>query len=325
VNELLAGFATSTPFLLFEFQANPASQTKNQKYMPSENKMSTIKIAGIQTSCQQDTQVNLRRTLEMIEQAASAGANVVCLQELFNNLYFCQSETHEHFQLGESIPGPTTVALADVARRLKIVIIVPIFERRTAGLFHNTAAVIDADGKLLGSYRKMHIPDDPSFMEKFYFTPGDKGFLNWETQFGDMGVCICWDQWYPEAARLTALRGSSVLFYPTAIGWLAEDKQAYGESQLAAWQTMMRSHAIANGVFVVAVNRVGVESNIEFWGNSFICDPYGNIIAEASRESDAILLADCDLSLIETARTHWPFLRDRRIDAYDDLKRRLID
>jgi len=287
--------------------------------------MQHIQIAGIQMSCESDPQCNLDRTIEKIEQAAALGANVVCLQELFNNRYFCQSETHAYFQLGEPIPGPTCQRLQSVAKQHKLVVIVPIFERRAPGVFHNSAAVIDADGSLLGSYRKMHIPDDPNYYEKFYFTPGDKGFLNWPTAAGNFGVCICWDQWFPEAARLTAMTGAQVLFYPTAIGWLAEDKQQYGESQLRAWQTMMRSHAIANGVFVVAVNRVGIEENIQFWGNSFVCDPYGNILVEANRDDEEIMLAQCDLSLIETARTHWPFLRDRRIDAYHDLTKRFLD
>ena len=287
--------------------------------------MQNIQIAGIQMSCEADPNRNLDRTIEKIGQAAALGANVVCLQELFNNRYFCQSETHAHFQLAEPIPGPTVQRLQAIAKQHELVVIVPIFERRAPGVFHNSAAVINADGTLLGSYRKMHIPDDPHYYEKFYFTPGDKGFLNWQTAAGDLGVCICWDQWFPEAARLTAMTGAQVLFYPTAIGWLAEDKQEYGESQLRAWQTMMRSHAIANGVFVVAVNRVGTEDQIQFWGNSFICDPYGNFLCEASRDAEEIMMAECDLSLIETARTHWPFLRDRRIDAFSDLSKRFLD
>ena len=249
----------------------------------------------------------------------------VATQELFASRYFCQVEDAALFQLAEPIPGPTCQRLQSVARQHKLVVIVPIFERRAPGVFHNSAAVIDADGTMLGSYRKMHIPDDPHYYEKFYFTPGDKGFLNWRTAAGNLGVCICWDQWFPEAARLTALAGAQVLFYPTAIGWLAEDKRDYGEGQLQAWQTMMRSHAIANGVFVVAVNRVGTEDNIQFWGNSFVCDPYGNILTEANRDGEEIMLAQCDLSLIETARTHWPFLRDRRIDMYRDLNQRFLD
>ena len=284
-----------------------------------------VQVAAIQMKCQQDRKTNIERTIEKIQQAVSAGAQIVCLQELFVSPYFCQTEDHAHFELAEPIPGLTTDRLCQLASELKAVIVVPLFERRTAGVFHNSAVVIDIDGSIVGKYRKMHIPDDPNFLEKFYFTPGDLGFKTFETSVCKIGVCICWDQWFPEAARLTALSGAEILVFPTAIGWLAEDKQDFGESQLNSWQTMMRSHAIANGVFVVAPNRVGTEDNIEFWGSSFIADPYGNMLAEAGREEEEILAATCDLSVIETARTHWPFLRDRRIDAYDGLSKRLLD
>lgn len=224
--------------------------------------------------------------------------------------------------MAETIPGPTTNALSDVAKRLGVVIVGGVFERRAAGVFHNSAVVIESDGSILGVYRKMHIPDDPYFYEKFFFTPGDLGFKNFETSVGNVGVCICWDQWFPEAARLTAMQGAEILVYPTAIGWQAPEKAEFGESQRNAWQTMMRSHAIANGVFLVAPNRVGVEDNIEFWGSSFISDPYGNLIKVASDANAETLVVDCDLSLVQTARTHWPFFRDRRIDAYGGLTER---
>ncbi len=287
--------------------------------------MKKVSIAAIQSTCTANVQKNVERTVQQIEAAAKAGAQLICLQELFAGLYFCQSEDHEQFKLAEPIPGPIINRLCDVAAQNKVVIVAGIFERRAAGLYHNSAAIIEADGSILGIYRKMHIPDDPYFYEKFYFTPGDLGFKCFDTSIGKVGVCICWDQWFPEAARLTALRGAEILVYPTAIGWQAPEKAEYGEAQRNAWQTMMRSHAIANGVFLVAPNRVGVEDHIEFWGSSFIADPYGNMLCVAESTAPQTLIAECDLSLIETARTHWPFLRDRRIDAYGDLTKRFID
>lgn len=287
--------------------------------------MNNLSIAALQSACSDDLSTNLRQTEQQIVRAADDGARLICLQELFASKYFCQSEDHSQFQLAESIPGPTTERLSKIAQQKQVVIVAGIFERRTAGLFHNSAVVIDSDGSLAGHYRKMHIPDDPYFYEKFYFTPGDLGFQSIKTSVGEVGVCICWDQWFPEAARLTCLQGAQILVYPTAIGWQAPEKAQYGASQLNAWQTMMRSHAIANGVFLVAPNRVGTEGHIEFWGSSFIADPYGNMLAVASDHEDAILTADCDLDLVETARTHWPFFRDRRIDAYGDLTRRFVD
>lgn len=285
-----------------------------------------LQVAAIQKTCLDDVQINVKHAVELIRKAADQQATLVCLQELFTSRYFCQSEDHAQFEHAESIPGPTTDILCQLAGQLEIVIVAGLFERRTAGLFHNSAVVIDSDGSLVGVYRKMHIPDDPHYYEKFYFTPGDvNGFKVFQTSVGKIGICICWDQWFPEAARLTALRGADFLIYPTAIGWLAEDKQEFGESQLNAWQTMMRSHAIANGVFVVAPNRVGIEDHVEFWGSSFVCDPYGNLLAEGSRSQTEIVTAECRLEKIETARTHWPFLRDRRIDAYEDITKRWID
>ncbi|MEM7454559.1 MAG: carbon-nitrogen hydrolase [Planctomycetota bacterium] len=279
----------------------------------------------MQLSCNRDTADNVQRTIGQIRLAAERGANLVCLQELFSSLYFCQSEDHDKFDLAESIPGPLTQQLSDVARECGVVLVAGLFERRAAGLFHNTAVIFETNGTIAGTYRKMHIPDDPFFYEKFYFTPGDTGFQAFETSIGKIGICICWDQWFPEAARLTALQGAEILIYPTAIGWQAPEKETFGPSQLSAWLTMMRSHAIANGVFVVAPNRVGLEDNIEFWGNSFVSDPYGNILAQSGDSKPETMVVECDLNLVEVARTHWPFLRDRRIDAYAGLTRRWLE
>lgn len=284
-----------------------------------------IQVAVVQVACSNSKQENVQKTLDGLADAAARGAQVVCLQELFHGLYPCQTEDHAHFAEAEPIPGPTSQALADAAKRHHLVIVGSLFERRAAGLYHNTAVVFDADGSTTGVYRKMHIPDDPRYYEKFYFTPGDLGFRSFATRVGQIGVCVCWDQWFPEAARLTALTGAQILFYPTAIGWQPEEKDQYGTSQHQAWETMMRSHAIANGVFVAAANRVGIESDIQFWGASFIVDPYGNLLARAGHDAEETLIAECDLSLVDTARTHWPFLRDRRIDAYEGLLKRYLD
>ena len=284
-----------------------------------------INVAAIQLNCTDSIDANVERAIDQIRTAAADGAQLVCLQEMFTSLYFCQTEDHEQFRWAETIPGPTTDKLCAVAKEEKVVLVAGMFERRAAGLFHNTAVVIESDGSIAGIYRKMHIPDDPYFYEKFYFTPGDTGFKSFKTSVGRVGVCICWDQWFPEAARLTALTGADFLVYPTAIGWQAPEKEEFGESQRNAWQTMMRSHAIANGIYVIAPNRIGTEDNIQFWGSSFIADPYGNMICVAGDQSPETLMAECDLNLIETARTHWPFLRDRRIDAYDGLTKRFID
>jgi N-carbamoylputrescine amidase len=271
---------------------------------------------------------NLARAIRGIREAAGRGANVICLPELFLGPYFCQIEDHRFFQLAEPIPGPTTATLGPIAAELGVVLIASLFEKRAEGLYHNTTAIIDADGRYLGKYRKMHIPDDPQFYEKFYFTPGDLGFRTWQTRHAKAGVLICWDQWYPEAARLTALSGAEILFYPTAIGWLPPEKAEYGAAQQNAWETMQRSHAIANGVFVAAVNRVGLETEgakgIEFWGGSFVADPGGRILAKAG-QGEEVLVVPCDLGLVDVTRTHWPFLRDRRIDAYESISKRYLD
>jgi len=288
-----------------------------------------FKIGLVQMRCSDDARANQAAAEDGIRRAAKQGAKVVCLPELYRSLYFCQSEDHANFDLAEAIPGPSTQALGALAKKLKIAIVGSLFERRAAGVYHNTAVVLDADGKHVGTYRKMHIPDDPLYYEKFYFTPGDLGFQAFDTQHGRIGTLVCWDQWYPEAARLTALRGPSVLFYPTAIGWHPSEKKQWGESQTYAWQTIQRSHAIANGVYVAAVNRVGHEGakggGIEFFGASFICDPYGRTVAEASRDKDEVLIAEVDPKVVETARRHWPFLRDRRIDAYGPIVERTLE
>ncbi len=285
----------------------------------------TFKVAAIQNSCTGQVADNVEKTIGKIVEAAKQGATVVCTQELFPSLYFCQTEDHEQFKLAEPIPGPTTERLQAVAREHKIVIVGSLFEKRDAGLYHTTAVVIDADGKYLGMYRKMHIPDDPLYYEKFYFAPGDTGFRAFETAVGKIGVCVCWDQWFPEAARLTALHGAQILFYPTAIGWHPSEREQWGDAQYNAWQTMMRSHAISNGVYVVAPNRVGTEGGIQFWGGSFISDPYGNVVAKAPHDAEAILHYEGDFETVNQARTHWPFLRDRRIDAYEGLMKRYLD
>ncbi len=293
--------------------------------VPIRKQGDVLKLAVVQMRSSEDKESNVAKAIERVAEAAAQGAQVVCLQELFATPYPCQSEDHARFAWAEPIPGPTSDRLAAAAAEHGIVVLGSLFERRAPGLYHNTAAVYDTDGSIAGLYRKMHIPDDPLFYEKFYFTPGDLGFRSIGTSQGHLGTCVCWDQWYPEAARLTALAGAEVLFYPTAIGWLPDEKDTYGPSQHSAWETVMRSHAIANGVFVAAANRVGREGEIEFWGGSFIADPYGNLLAKASHDQEEILYADCQLDLIDTARTHWPFLRDRRIDAYDDLLKRYRD
>ncbi|MFV1964802.1 MAG: carbon-nitrogen hydrolase [Pirellulaceae bacterium] len=284
-----------------------------------------VRVALVQMTCSDTRQDNLDKAQTQIAQAAHRGANIVCLQELFHGRYPCQSENHDRFADAEPIPGPTTQRLADAAAEHDVVIVGSIFERRAPGVYHNTAVILDADGSLCGRYRKMHIPDDPRYYEKFYFAPGDLGFRTFQTRYGCLGVCVCWDQWFPEAARLMALAGADMLLYPTAIGWLPAEKDAFGASQHSAWETMIRSHAIANGLFVMAANRVGAEGALEFWGASFAADPYGNVLARSSHENEETLIVECDLSLVETARTHWPFLRDRRIDAYAGLSKRYLD
>jgi N-carbamoylputrescine amidase len=288
-----------------------------------------LSIGLVQRPCSLDPEENLAGAIAAIREAAARGARLICVPELFRSQYFCREENHDYFDLAEPIPGPSTDALGHLARELDVVIVGSIFERRAAGLYHNTAAILNADGALLGIYRKMHIPDDPLYYEKFYFTPGDLGFPNFDTRYGRIGVLVCWDQWYPEGARLASLRGASILLYPTAIGWHPAEKAEFGAAQLDAWRTIQRSHAIANGVFVAAVNRVGFEgpadSGIEFWGSSFVADPFGQIVAEASTDKEETLVVECDLRRMEEVRRNWPFLRDRRTDAYGPLLQRWID
>ncbi len=292
--------------------------------------MSKVTLGLLQHACGADPKANLKKTLALTEQAAKKGAKIICTQELFRSQYFCQSEDHAHFDLAESIPGPSSAAFQKIAKKYGVVIVASLFERRASGLYHNTAVIIDADGSLLGIYRKMHIPDDPLFYEKFYFTPGDTGFRAWQTKFGKIGVLICWDQWYPEGARLTSLQGAEILFYPTAIGWHPKEKAEYGANQHGAWEIIQRSHAVANGCYVAAVNRIGLErpiggDGLEFWGQSFVAGTSGQILAKASVDREEILLVPIDLGKVDVTRTHWPFLRDRRIDAYGDLTKRFID
>ncbi len=293
--------------------------------MPKKAKSATVNIGLVQMSCDQKPEANLKKAIARIEQAAKKGAQIVCLQELFRSQYFCQTEDIELFKLAEAIPGPSTDSLAKVAKKNKVAIIASLFEKRTAGLYHNTAVIIDADGRIAGKYRKMHIPDDPLYYEKFYFTPGDLGFQTHDTRYGKVGTLVCWDQWFPEAARLTALKGAQFLFYPTAIGWLPEEDEEMNQAQHSAWETIQRAHAIANGVFVIVVNRVGHEGKLTFWGQSFVADPFGRVIAKASPDKEEILIVACDLSKIDETRQNWPFLRDRRIDAYQGLEYRFGD
>jgi len=288
-------------------------------------------VGLVQMAMSRDAAANTEKAALKVAEAAGRGAQVICLPEMYRTPYFCQSETHAHFDLAEAVDGPSVQRLAAVAKAHGVAVVVPIFERRAPGLYHNSAVILDADGSVAGLYRKMHIPDDPAFYEKFYFTPGDLGFKAVDTRHGRIGTLICWDQWYPEGARLTALAGAAVLFYPTAIGWHPAEKAEFGASQRDAWRTIQRSHAIANGCYVAAVNRVGHEretpeaAGLEFWGTTFLCDPFGVVVAEASTDREETLVAPVDLSRIEEVRRHWPFLRDRRIDAYGDITRRFRD
>lgn len=278
-------------------------------------------------SCSADKQQNLNKAIAKIREAAAKGAQIVCLQELFASLYFCDVESYDNFRLAEKIPGPSTEALGAVAAELDVVIIASLFEKRAEGLYHNTTAVLDADGAYLGKYRKMHIPDDPAYYEKFYFTPGDLGYKIFKTKFANIGVLICWDQWYPEAARITALMGAEILFYPTAIGWATNQDEATNTEQYNAWQTIQRSHAVANGVHVVSVNRVGLEQNgqMKFWGGSFVANPFGSILFQGSHDQEEVTVLELDLAASDRYRTHWPFFRDRRIDTYQPITKRYID
>lgn len=293
--------------------------------MPRKKSKEEIKIGLVQMSAGEDPAPNLLKAFEGIEQAARKGAKIVCLQELFRSRYFPQSEDSRNFRLAEPIPGPTTEALGRLARQKALVIIASIFERRSAGVYHNTAVVLDANGSIVGRYRKMHIPDDPCFYEKFYFTPGDLGFPSFATRYAKVGVLVCWDQWFPEAARLTSLSGAEILFYPTAIGWLSNEPRSVAETQRSAWNLIQRGHAVANGVYVAAVNRVGREGKLKFWGNSFVVGPLGEVVARAGSGREEVLVAPCDLKRIDETRQSWPFLRDRRIDAYGALAARFLD
>jgi N-carbamoylputrescine amidase len=292
--------------------------------------MGHVTIALLQHACSATPAENLKQALAFAGRAARAGAQIICTPELFRTQYFCQSEDYDCFRLAEPIPGPTIAAFQKFAKQRRVVVIASLFERRARGLYHNSAAIIDADGSLLGVYRKMHLPDDPLYYEKFYFAPGDTGFRAWPTRYGKIGVLICWDQWFPEAARLTALQGAEIIFFPTAIGWHPSEKSAYGAVQHDAWETIQRAHAVANGCYVAVCNRVGHEApaggdGLDFWGQSFVAGTQGQLLAKAGADREEIVLAQVDLAKIDDTRTHWPFLRDRRIDAYADLTRRLID
>jgi N-carbamoylputrescine amidase len=319
-----------------------ANNSSRRRKADLERRMDTrrerqVRVGLTQMACGEDPRQNLERQLRLVERAMKDGARIVCTQELFRSQYFCQVEDHRFFALAETIPGPSTDALAKLARKHGAVVVASLFERRAAGLYHNTAAVIDADGSLLGVYRKMHIPDDPLYYEKFYFTPGDTGFRAWKTQHATIGVLVCWDQWFPEGARLTAMQGAELLFYPTAIGWHRKEKKEFGKAQHESWELIQRSHAVANGCFVCAPNRIGHEiirgadgkpvdqDGIEFWGRSFVASPDGQIVSRASVDREEVLIVDCDLSRVEFSRTHWPFLRDRRIDAYGDITKRFVE
>jgi N-carbamoylputrescine amidase len=289
--------------------------------------MATVKVGLVQMSCSYSKEENLKKAMAKTREAAAKGAQIVCLQELFTSLYFCDIEDYENFKLAEPVPGPSTDALTKLAGELGVVIIASLFEKRAQGLYHNTTAVIDADGTYLGKYRKMHIPDDPAYYEKFYFTPGDLGYKVFRTKFATLGVLICWDQWYPEAARITSLMGAEILFYPTAIGWATSQDDETNTEQYNAWQTIQRSHAVANGVHVVSVNRVGFEQDgaMKFWGGSFVANPMGSVMYQASHENEEVIVKELDLARTDATRTHWPFMRDRRIDSYQPITRRYID
>lgn len=310
-------------FIAGETPALPAFAILRQ--MPKKRKSTSVTIGLVQMSCDLKPEANFKKAIARIGETVKKGAQIVCLQELFRSQYFCQTEDIELFNLAETIPGPSTDALCEVARQKRVVIVASLFEKRTAGIYHNTAVIIDADGKIAGKYRKMHIPDDPLYYEKFYFTPGDLGFNTHHTKYADVGALVCWDQWFPEAARLTALSGAQLLFYPTAIGWLPDEKEEMNQAQHSAWETIQRAHAIANGLYVVVVNRVGREGKLNFWGQSFVADPFGRILAKASADKEEVLVVDCDLSKIEETRQNWPFLRDRRIDFYASLSSRFLE
>jgi N-carbamoylputrescine amidase len=283
-----------------------------------------VTLGLVQMSAGDDPEANLAKALSHIRRASDKGAQIVCVQELFRSKYFCQSEDTRHFKLAEPVPGPSTEALGSLANKRRIVIIASLFEKRSAGIYHNTAVVIDADGSIAGKYRKMHIPDDPLYYEKFYFTPGDLGFPSFQTRYANVGVLVCWDQWFPEAARLAALAGAQILFYPTAIGWVPHEPRTVAQNQRAAWELIQRAHAVANSIYVAAVNRVGREGKLKFWGGSFVAGPFGELVAQGPSDREEVLIAHCDLAKIEETRQNWPFLRDRRIDAYGSLQSRFV-
>ena len=319
----MTGHLTQPPLTMSKVELRTAGTRRvcYTRHMPKKKSANdVIRVGLVQMSCETRPEINLKKAIAGINEAAKRGAQIVCLQELFRSQYFCQIEDIQLFKLAETIPGPSTDALSKIARQKKVVIVASLFEKRAAGVYHNTAVMIDANGKIAGKYRKMHIPDDPLYYEKFYFTPGDLGFQTHDTTYGKIGTLVCWDQWFPEAARLTALSGAQFLFYPTAIGWLPDEELEMNQAQHSAWETIQRGHAIANGLFVVVVNRVGHEGKLTFWGQSFVADPFGRIIAKASADKEEVLVVDCDLTRIEETRQNWPFLRDRRIDAYDGLR-----
>ncbi|MCK9203076.1 MAG: carbon-nitrogen hydrolase [Bacteroidales bacterium] len=291
----------------------------------SADPVSSVKVGIVQMACCDDRLANMGKACAAIREAASRGAQIICLQELFSSLYFCFEEDYRHFGLAEEIPGPAVTLLSGLAEELKVVIVASLFEKRTQGIYHNTVAVIDADGRYLGKYRKQHIPDDPGYYEKFYFTPGDGGYKVFETRYAKIGTLICWDQWYPEAARITALLGAQIIFYPTAIGWSSGQPGLLNQQQFQAWQTIQRSHAIANGVYVVSVNRTGTEGDMHFWGGSFISGPFGEMLYEAPQDGEVVHVEPLNLSTIDKIRVHWPFLRDRRIDGYGPILQRFMD
>lgn len=284
-----------------------------------------VQVGIVQMNCSSNLEENLDKAIQRVKELAQLGAQIICLQELFKSLYFCDVEDYENFKFGESVPGPSTEVFSDLAKELKVVIIASLFEKRTEGLYHNTTTVLDADGSYLGKYRKMHIPDDPGYFEKFYFTPGDTGYKVFDTKFAKIGVLICWDQWYPEAARITSLMGAEMLFYPTAIGWHESQDEPTNKEQHEAWKTIQRSHSVANGVPVISVNRVGKEGEMQFWGGSFITNSFGKILAEASHDEEEIVLQSISMNESNEYRTHWPFLRDRRIDSYQPITKRFLD
>ena len=319
-------------------ETKSASSSSSSSSSSASSASDSIVTVGLtQMACTPDFKTNLKNQVGLIEEAARGGARIICTQELFGSQYFCQVEDHRFFKLAETIPGPSTDAFTKIAKKHKVVIVASLFEKRTSGLYHNTAVVIDADGSIKGIYRKMHIPDDPLYYEKFYFTPGDTGFRTWDTKYAKIGVLICWDQWFPEGARLTAIQGAQILFYPTAIGWHPSEKAEYGAAQHDSWELMQRSHAVANGCYVCAPNRIGVEhildanskpvseEGIQFWGQSFVAAPNGQVVKRASVDKEEIVIVPCDLEKVEFSRTHWPFLRDRRIDAYENLTKRFVD